>query len=204
MFDTLLLIRRARADENSRSTRGRLHNDAHDILRAAIVFTSAGLDASVQALIREAVPTLITGPGTPRLKYETFVSEQARAPEVEKEFIQALTAQNPADELRALYIDSKTKASFQGSSDLKDRAGAALGIANGQIPSRRFKALNTFFTARNDVAHRLDMVDTTARSRVPVRRSTRAQRDVRDMCDRALLLVRDMINATADNLAGYR
>ncbi|MFJ5785443.1 hypothetical protein [Streptomyces hydrogenans] len=205
LFETLILVRRKRAEANQGGTRGRLHNDAQDVLRAAIVFTSAGVDAAIQALIHEAVPLLIKQPaGTPRLKYETFVEQQARAPEVEKDFIQALTAQDPRAEILALYIASKTKASFQGHTDLRDRAGGALGITNEQIPKSRFDALKTFFIARNDVAHQLDMEDITQSRTKPVRKSVRAQQDVRKMCDQALLVVRDMIHKTATNLTNCR
>lgn len=54
LFDTLYLVRRTRASTNNFSTRGRLSADAQDILRAAVVFASAGVDASVQALIKNA------------------------------------------------------------------------------------------------------------------------------------------------------
>lgn len=203
LFDTLYLVRRTRSKQNNTETRGRLHSDAQDLLRAAIVFTSAGLDAAVQALIEHAVPVLITQPGTARCMYETFVGEQARAPKVEDEFLAALKSPDPRPKLLHLYIRSKTKASFQGSSDLHDRAAASLGITNQQMPRGRFTALDEFFTARNDVAHRLDMEADTRADAAPPRKS-RAQEDVRLMCDQALLVVRDLINATAVNLGACR
>ncbi|MEU8757732.1 hypothetical protein [Streptomyces sp. NPDC048659] len=203
LFDTLHLVRRERSRQNNAETRGRLHSDAQDLLRAAIVFTSAGVDASVQALIEHAVPVLITRLGTPRDKYETFVEEQARAPKVEDCFLAALKSQDPRPELLSLYVKSKTKASFQGSSDLRTRAASPLGITNQQIPKGRFTSLDVFFTARNDVAHRLDMDNVTKADAAP-RRKVRTQDEVRSMCDDALLLVRDLVKETAVNLAACR
>ncbi|MCX4675697.1 hypothetical protein OG413_10330 [Streptomyces sp. NBC_01433] len=203
LFDTLHLVRRERSQQNKAETRGRLHSDAQDLLRAAIVFTSAGVDASVQALIEHAVPELITRPGTPRDKYETFVEEQARAPKVEDSFLAALKSQDPRPELLSLYVQSKTKASFQGSGDLRTRAASSLGITNQQVPKGRFTSLDVFFTARNDVAHRLDMDDVTRADAAPPRKP-RVQEEVRSMCDEALLLVRDLIKETAVNLAACR
>ncbi|MFJ9521339.1 hypothetical protein ACIRPK_24190 [Kitasatospora sp. NPDC101801] len=204
LFDTLHLVRRTRAERNTtKTTRGRLHSDAQDLLRAAIVFTSAGLDAAVQALIHHAVPTLITLPGTPRSKYETFIDEQVRAPKTADEFLLALKAQDPQAELLNLYLQSKTKASFQGSSDLRSRAGSSLGITNQQIPKRRFDALDVFFTARNDVAHRLDMEGFEQRAAKPPKK-LRVQQDVLHMCDQSLILVRDLIVKTAANLSDRR
>ncbi|MFD9854271.1 MULTISPECIES: hypothetical protein [Streptomyces] len=203
LFDTLHLVRRTRAAQHNRTTRGRLHSDAQDLLRAAIVFTSAGLDATVQALIHLSVPVLIAQPGTPRLKYESFIEQQAKAPHVDEDFLAALKEQDPGVALLDLYVVSKTKASFQGSSDLRDRAGASLGISNQQIPKARFAALDAFFTARNDVAHRLDMENVGQSTTKPLTK-IRAQQDVLQMCDQALLLVRELIKETAVNLAASR
>ncbi|MFJ4937272.1 hypothetical protein ACIP8U_25925, partial [Streptomyces pseudovenezuelae] len=203
LFDTLHLVRHTRAAQNKKSTRGRLHSDAQDLLRAAIVFTSAGLDSAVQALIHHAVPVLITQPGTPRTKYETFIENHTRASSVEEDFLAALKQQDPGAALVDLYVASKTKASFQGSGDLKDRAGASLGITNQQIPKARYTALDEFFTARNDVAHRLDMENVSASTTKPLR-SIRPQQYVLQMCDQALLLVRDLIKEAAANLSACR
>ncbi|MEC4015070.1 hypothetical protein [Streptomyces sp. H27-D2] len=203
LFDTLHLVRRTRAAQNNKTTRGRLHSDAQDLLRAAIVFTSAGLDATVQALIHRSVPVLIAQPGNPRLKYETFIDQQTNAPNVGEEFLAALKEQDPSAALLDLYVVSKTKASFQGSSDLRNRAGASLGITNQQIPKARFTALDSFFTARNDVAHRLDMENVSLSTTKPLTK-IRAQQDVLQMCDQALLLVRELIKETAVNLAACR
>ncbi|GAB1331656.1 hypothetical protein [Streptomyces sennicomposti] len=203
LFDTLHLVRHTRAAQNKKSTRGRLHSDAQDLLRAAIVFTSAGLDSAVQALIHHAVPVLITQPGTPRMKYETFIENHTRASSVEEDFLAALKQQDPGAALVDLYVASKTKASFQGSGDLKDRAGASLGITNQQIPKARYTALDEFFTARNDVAHRLDMENVSASTTKPLR-NIRPQQYVLQMCDQALLLVRDLIKETAANLSACR
>ncbi|HEY8982575.1 MAG TPA: hypothetical protein VIU15_23670 [Streptomyces sp.] len=203
LFDTLHLVRRTRAQQHNTTTRGRLHSDAQDLLRAAIVFTSAGLDATVQALIHHAVPVLIAQPGTPRRMYEIFIDQQTRAPNVEDEFLAALKKQDPGAALLDLYVLSKTKASFQGSSDLHDRAGSSLGITNQQIPKARFTALDGFFTARNDVAHRLDMENVSHSTTKPLKK-IRAQQDVLQMCDQALLLVRELIRETAVNLTTCR
>jgi hypothetical protein len=203
LFDTLYLVRKTRATKNNEETRGRLHRDAQDLLRAAIVFTSAGLDASVQALIEQAAPVLITGNPTAKAKFEVFIDEQVRAPKAEEDFLAALKQPDAHTQLVQLYIHSKTKTSFQGSEDLRSRAGGALGMTNGQIPKRRFAALDTFFTARNDVAHRLDMDNLTNADATPPR-NQRNQEDVSQMCDEALLLVRDLIKATAANLGTWR
>jgi hypothetical protein len=56
------------------------------------------------------------------------------------------------------YIRSKTKASYQGTNDLKERVRDLLGVPKANVTDARIKALDGFFTARNDIVHRLDYV----------------------------------------------
>src|SRR5688500_7115525 len=97
-----------------------------------------------------------------------------------------------------LYISSITKASFQGSGSIKSRGLASLGISNSQIDSSRLSGLNDFFQARNDVAHRLDLVN--PKSDGKPQQQARLIEDVGPMCDRVFILLNDVISATIDNL----
>lgn len=203
LFDTLYLVRRTRASANNSSTRGRLSSDAQDLLRAAIVFTSAGVDASVQALIEGAAPLLILHHETAKKRFETFVDNQVRSPKVTEEFVAALKQRDPHEQMVKLYIAGLTKASFQGSGDLRDRAAGALGISNKQMAKKRFTDLDRFFTARNEVAHHLDVLNGSAADEKPPR-IQRGQDTIGPMCDEALLVVRDLIKATATNLGTCR
>ncbi|KWX05877.1 hypothetical protein TH66_00700 [Carbonactinospora thermoautotrophica] len=203
LFDTLYLVRQTRARTKNQSTRGRLSSDAQDLLRAAIVFTSAGLDATVQALIEHAVPLLVIGNANAKNRFEIFIENQVRASKVEREFLAALKDGDPHKRMVQLYIRSLTKASFQGSKDLKERACGALGITNAQLPQSRFTKLDEFFTARNDVAHRLDLQASTGADSKPPR-TQRRQDEVGQMCGEVLLLIRDLIKATATNLVECR
>lgn len=198
LFDTLYLVRE-RAGKNKQSTTGPLSRDAQDLLRAAIVFTSAGLDACMTDLLADAVPCLSIGNSTARGKFERYVDSQVTLSNVPDEFRDALKGDDPRQRMVDLYVASLTKASFQGSGDIKDRAREALGITNAQIPSRRITELDQFFTARNDIVHRMDHVGSSGTDAKPARQQRR-QDDVRQMCDRVFLLIRDMISATADNI----
>jgi hypothetical protein len=199
LFDTLYLVRRVRASKKNQSTRGRLSGDAQDILRTAIVFTSAGLDACLTELLTQPVPVLATHNSTARAKFERYLELQVNEPRVTNDFRDALKDLNPRTRMVDLYISSLTKASFQGSSDIKDRARAALGVTNQQLPTKRITALDSFFAARNDVAHRMDHLGATRADTKPPRQQRR-QEDVGLMCDQVLLLLRDLIKATATNL----
>lgn len=200
LFDTLYLVRKTRAKEKNQSTRGRLSGDAQDLLRAAIVFTSAGLDACLSALLADAVPVLIDGNEAARAKFERYVDEQINAPKVSSEFREAVQGLDPRSNMIALYVRSLTKASFQGSGDVKERARAALGVTNKQLPAKRITALDKFFSARNDVAHRMDHSGSSSAADAAPPREQRNQNDVGEMCDQSLLLIRDLIKATAYNI----
>lgn len=199
LFDTLHLVRRTRAAKKNQSTRGRLSSDEQDLLRAAVVFTSAGLDAALTALLREAVPILIAGNETAHGKFERFLDDQILAPKVSAEFRAAIKDPEPRSSMVRLYVDSLTKASFQGSGDVKDRAREALGLTNKQLPTKRITELDKFFTVRNDVAHRMDHLGAAADAK-PARKQ-RHPTEVGAMCDQALLVVRDLIKAAAANIA---
>jgi hypothetical protein len=57
VFDALQLVRERTATSRG-DRRGQLTSDQQDLLRAAIVFTSSGLDASCQRLLRDSLPVL--------------------------------------------------------------------------------------------------------------------------------------------------
>lgn len=111
------------------NAQGRLGRDEVDLLRAALVFTSSGLDASCHTLVRECIPVLVDRPGsTAATKFELFLDEQGRNPS--SDFLAALKEPNPRTRFVDLYAEAKTKASYQGTSDLKDRIRDLLGIPN--------------------------------------------------------------------------
>ena len=203
LFDTIYLVRRTRAKEKNQSTRGRLSGDAQDLLRSAIVFTSAGLDAALAALLEGAVPILALHNAVARGKFDRYIELVINATGAPTEFLEALKHTDPRPQLVDVYISGLTKASFQGSGDVKDRACASLGIGNQQVPRTRIASLDLFFTARNDIAHRLDQLPQAALDAAPSRQQ-RGQDDVGRMCDEVLLLVRDIIKATASNIAACR
>jgi hypothetical protein len=78
-----------------------------------------------------------------------------------------------------LYVASLTKASMQGSSDVKDRVRDALGIANSVVKRQRIGRLDGFFTARNAIVHDLDYQEPSSRRTA---RHSRRIEDVRDQC----------------------
>lgn len=173
--------------------RGRLGRDEIDLLRAALVFTSSGLDAACHALVAECIPVLVERPGsTAAKKFELWLDDQIANPSVP--FRVALKQPQPRAEFVGLYVEAKTKASYQGSGDLKDRVRDLLGIPNNKVHANRVKALDGFFKARNDIVHQLDYVNPRSQSTA---RHHRSPSDVVAECDRVLALVADLIGGAA-------
>lgn len=194
LLDSFNLVREETAKVKGTAA-GRLSRDQVDLLRAALVFTSSGLDASCQALVTLCAPALINKGGAARTRFDLFLDQQMKTPS--EALVTAVKAIDPRKALIDLYVDTKTKASYQGSGDLKDRVRDLLGIPNAAIPNKRIEALDGFFTARNDIVHRLDYVSATSTSRA---RNSRAAAAVVSECDRVLALVSDLIAATASLL----
>lgn len=82
VFDTLHKIRQLRKAEGG-GIQGQLTNNENDQLRAAIVFSGAGLDATLKQMIRDTLPGLLEVNNQAHDKFEAFASgnsEQARLP----------------------------------------------------------------------------------------------------------------------------
>jgi hypothetical protein len=86
LFDTLYAVRRLGADSGGAD----LPDSSQDLLRAAIVFSSAGLDACLEVLVSHAVPVLVSGNDKARGKFERYIDSQAAAPKPSQEFLSAI------------------------------------------------------------------------------------------------------------------
>jgi len=199
LFDTLYAVRRLGATAGGSD----LPDSSQDLLRAAIVFSSAGLDACLEVLVSHAVPVLVSGNDKARGKFERYIDSQATAPKPSQQFLSAIKDPDPRTRLLELYIRDLTSPSFQGSASIKDRCSTALGITNERLPGSRLSSLDEFFRARNDVAHRLDLTKPAALDAKPDRQP-RSQDAVGRMCDEVLVLVRDLITETASNVSRCR
>jgi hypothetical protein len=75
VLQTLSVVRRLRRKQD-RDIRGRLTSPEEDLLRAAVVFTGAGLDATLKQLIRDTLPTLLETNDQAHEKFETFAADR--------------------------------------------------------------------------------------------------------------------------------
>jgi hypothetical protein len=203
LFGTLYSVRLSSAYGQDRLNGRDLSDSSQDLLRAAIVFTSAGVDACLEVLLSHAIPTLISRNEKVRGKFDRYIDNLASAPKRSQDFLSAIKDLDPRMRLLELYIRDLTSPSFQGTKSIKDRCLAALGITNEQLPYSRLLALDDLFRSRNAIAHRLDIMQSTTGDVKPDRQPRR-QDDVGRMCDQTLMLVRDLVEATAKNLGECR
>jgi len=87
---------RVNAAASKATLAGRLRRDQVDLLRAAMVFTSSGLDAVCHRLVRDAAPPLIERGGGAKAQFDAYLRDQLDLHRAPDGLLDALTAADPA------------------------------------------------------------------------------------------------------------
>jgi hypothetical protein len=105
VLQTLKTVRELRRQETGRRLR-RLTSPEEDLLRAAIVFTAAGLDATLKQLIRDTLPALLETSRQAHDKFESFAADKLGTAEVAdtKMMARYLTSPDPRSRLIEDYV----------------------------------------------------------------------------------------------------
>lgn len=181
--------------QGNESTKGRTSNVEIDVVRSAIILTSAGLDSSMKRLVNDVGRVLITRPGTgARHEFEEYLKRELAKPNIAPSFREAVLDIQVADRLLAHYLAERTRASFQGSSDLKVRVRQTLGIARADVGDEALTALDEFFVARNKIAHDMDLKDPASHS---VAREHRDPGTIASQCDQVFRIAVSIIHGAA-------
>lgn len=192
LFSAVGYLDERRRSENS-STKGRMSRVEIDVLRSAIVMTSAGLDATMKRLVNDVgrVLALKSGSGA-AAQYEEFLKrELARQGGMTEPFRNAVLSNDASAALLKVYLAERTKASFQGSGDLKVRVRQTLGISKKQAPDLDIERLDTFFIARNKISHEMDLSQPDSSSIARVHRTpTTVASQCKDVFSLAGVLIR--------------
>jgi hypothetical protein len=153
LFDTLHAVRAAklRAGQDVR----RLSHGETDLLRAAVAFAGAGIDAVLKQLIEDALETVLTKSTAARGRLSGYAGSLPKEePSLAKSI---LTAPNVEDRLRNAYLDKLTKGSLQSEKELR-AVRDALGIKDvGDFSDASLSHHAAFFDARNQIVHELDL-----------------------------------------------
>jgi hypothetical protein len=203
LLDALHVLR-LKGQQAKEETSGKLSADQQDLLRAALVFTSSGLDACLTRLLRDALPVLVATDAAAEKQFKKWVGTRldgSATGKVTGELRQAILDRDPRARLVELYVKTISKPSLQGTGDLL-AVRDALGLTAEQITGDVVDELSSFFAARNEITHELDLVDPTGPG-TPSRRP-RGMDAVRSQCDDVLAFVTTIIRATAATVRAGR
>lgn len=124
-----------------------------DLLRAVLVFASAGLDAMLKQLIEDALPGVITASEAAQATHEGFLSSLLAKPESSRLIAKALTSADPRGACIEFLTTDLTKASLQ-SADQVMRVAGFFGISSNDLP--KANDLRPIFGMRNQISHEMD------------------------------------------------
>ena len=146
----------------ARKAKGNPTDEEQDLLRAALVFSAAGLDSVLKELIKGAIRALAATDPDVQSELETFVQRQLRGESEEPDAIggrkflaRVLVSSTPQERLIDEYVVELTGSSLQ-SADQLIRASRALGLQPNSVGIDP-KELRTIFDVRNKIIHELDV-----------------------------------------------
>lgn len=152
----------------NRNARGMPTDEEQDLLRAMLLFASAGLDSLVKQLVRDALPAVLESNEHAAEMFKTFVERRLKiGDEVNHRLLaDVIGDREPRARLVSLQVNELTSSSLQSTEELL-KAGAAFDIPSGEITDNP-RRLTEIFRTRNQIAHEMD-VDFTQpnRSRRP-------------------------------------
>lgn len=197
VFLTMNLSRAVDRSVKKKELRGRLSQTQLDILRAAIVFAGAGLDAALKKLIADTVREIAVNHERARRKLLDFIDTHlasAVSPVNRRSLAEILIDdQGPKEALLHRYERALTGDSLQAVDQVRTVCGA-LAVADRAIHERlkEGSTLDEMFKARNDVVHQLDLTDNGPKPR--------KLEDVRRYAEEALSVTQEIINAVGRGL----
>lgn len=197
VFLTLQTIRNVRRTRGENVT-GRLPGPEEDLLRAAIVFAAAGMDATLKRLVADSLPTLLRGRADVQTKFEDFVRSRLTLETAPATLARYLIAPVPRDLIISDYVSSLTGESLQSVEQLHKVAGA-LGL-NDRDLRQEIGQLKPLFVARNEISHELDLLHTQRQG--DRSRRTRRIRDTDNLVHLGINLTQKIVNGVAGALGG--
>jgi len=199
-------MNRLRKIAQGKAVRGKFTSEAQDCLRAALLFSGAGLDTALKRLAAEAIPMLVETDADVAKRLEEFAEKQisdASGNASPKELIRLLlgTGATPRDVMTTRWINNLEASSAQSAARVTEIAGA-LGVVDPELRRRiaatktRSSTLEKAFIARNQIAHELDVTkpEEAARKRLESIRQYRNVDDMIALCQEILDVTQDIVN----------
>jgi hypothetical protein len=152
LFEAFATVRSAR------QAHGTATDHEQDLLRAALIFAAAGLDAMVKQLVRDALHLVLAKDAGAHAQFAAFVlSRLRRLDPIDLRFLaDSIAAPDPAKHLKIELTNELTASSLQSKDQLL-RVAAYFAIPAAEI-STDLNALKAVFEARNQIAHEMDIL----------------------------------------------
>ncbi len=187
---------------NAQGSRGTTTDTQQDILRAMLVFATAGLDASVKRLVQDALPILAASSRDAQSALDDFgVRRLKPGGDIDARFlVRLVSAADSRAELIDEFVTDLTRGSLQNVEQLM-AVRSALGLRDRGI-EQGILGLRESFRIRNQIIHEMDM-DLAARNRNRTSR-TRANmvRDSNRVLSVAASIVMAVDSAVMEALGG--
>lgn len=206
MAYTMNALRKA---AGGKDPRGRLTAEAQDCLRSALLFSGAGLDTALKRLASHALPVLVASEDTVAKQFAEYSKKRIanRSDGVDpKELLQLLlsTAKTPREVLLERWVYDLGSSSAQSAERVSELASAC-GVTDRSLKKRftpskdKSLLLERAFSARNQIAHELDVTNPAegARKALETIRRYRRAEDITAMCQELLDVTQDIINDVA-------
>jgi hypothetical protein len=184
----------------NRSAKGAATDEEQDLLRAMLIFASAGLDSMLKQLIKDVLPFVIEDNIGARLQFKNYVEKKLiqkstiSSPNIDIKLLSDILVEtSPKKALKQKLLDDLTSDSIQSKDQLL-KVAAFFGITPDAL-SIDAKKLKEVFDVRNHIAHEMDIdFKQPNRNRVPRSRD--------DMVEKTniLLQVADNFLKSVDNL----
>ncbi len=132
--------------------------DEQDLLRAMLLFATAGLDAMVKQLVREALPAVIDASPGATEKLQEYIASRLKAKDGSRDHVylaEILSDREPRQKLVQDLIRDLTSGSLQSFDELK-RAASYFEIRIQEICPHE-AAVKEVFLARNQISHDMDI-----------------------------------------------
>lgn len=155
----------------NRGARGAPKDREQDLLRAMLVFASAGLDSMLKQLIRDALTAVIERHEGAQANFKTFVERRlSRQGSLDPKLLsEVLTGANPREVMLGELVKELTSSSLQSKEQILV-AASYFDIPSNKLTSDVEK-LGKIFSARNQISHEMDVdLAQTNRNRRPRRR----------------------------------
>lgn len=142
----------------ARKAKGTPTDHEQDLLRAALVFSAAGLDSIVKQLVRDTLQGVIGRNKGAHAQFTDYVySRLKRTDGLDLRFLaEAVSADKPTRHLQQQLIAELTSGSLQSKDQLL-RVAAYFAIPASEL-CQDLRVLKDVFYARNQIAHEMDVL----------------------------------------------